>query len=168
MSACSSRPLSAGVACRRETDWPGAEMLVLMCTAMRQGPYREAWDAGAIVRGETLEALAQAFGMPPAFFESEKAVKQNASSGKVLTAPYYAAWVTGALAHTQGGLAVDGRARVLRADSSVIPGLFAAGGAAAGLAGHGGEGYLPGNGLAQSFALGLIAGEEMCLLRSRA
>jgi fumarate reductase flavoprotein subunit len=38
---------------------------------------------------------------------------------------------------------------------------FAAGGAAAGLAGRGGEGYLPGNGLAQSFALGLIAGEHM-------
>jgi len=82
--------------------------------------------------------------------------------------PLYAAWVTGALAHTQGGLAVDARARVVCADASPIEGFFAAGGAAAGLAGRGGEGYLPGNGLAQSFALGLIAGEEMTSLGARA
>ena len=81
--------------------------------------------------------------------------------GPALEAPLYAAWVTGALAHTQGGLAVDSKARVLREDGSAIEGLYAAGGAAAGLAGRGGEGYLPGNGLAQSFALGLLAGEQM-------
>jgi fumarate reductase flavoprotein subunit len=71
--------------------------------------------------------------------------------------------VTGALAHTQGGLVVDGSARVLRTDGGPIPWLFAAGGAACGISGHGAGGYVPGNGLAQSFALGLIAGEAAAL-----
>ncbi len=73
--------------------------------------------------------------------------------------PLYGAAVTGALAHTQGGLRVDGEARVLRADGSgAIPGLFAAGGVACGVSGHGAAGYIPGNGLAQAFALGVAAG----------
>jgi fumarate reductase flavoprotein subunit len=112
-------------------------------TAMTQGPYREAWEAGAVKVADDLRE----FGLQPVELPFGK--------------PIYAAWVTGALAHTQGGLAVDARARVVRPDGTPIEGLYAAGGAAAGLAGRGGEGYLPGNGLAQSFALGLIAGEEM-------
>jgi fumarate reductase flavoprotein subunit len=116
-------------------------------TAMTQGPYREAWEAGAV---KVVDDLRE-FGLPPVEMKFEK--------------PIYAAWVTGALAHTQGGLAVDARARVVRPDGTPIEGLYAAGGAAAGLAGRGGEGYLPGNGLAQSFALGLIAGEEMTTRR---
>jgi fumarate reductase flavoprotein subunit len=54
---------------------------------------------------------------------------------------------------------------VLRGDGTAIPGLYAAGGAAAGLSGKGGDGYLPGNGLGQCFPLGLIAGEEMAAAR---
>ena len=143
-------------------------------TAMRQGPYREAWAAGAIMTAGSAAALAAMAGLPKDFSIDD--LNDMARSGKdplgrtrfgaPLEAPFYAAWVTGALAHTQGGLAVDARARVLRADGSAIEGLYASGGAAAGLAGRGGEGYLPGNGLAQSFALGLIAGEEMSLRRS--
>jgi fumarate reductase flavoprotein subunit len=57
-------------------------------------------------------------------------------------------------------LLVDSCARVLRADGSPIPRLFAAGGAACGISGVGAAGYVPGNGLAQSFALGLLAGEH--------
>jgi len=119
--------------------------------AISQGPYREAWEAGEV---KVVQDLAE-LGLPPVAAE-------NLSK---FSRPLYAAWVTGALAHTQGGLAVDRRARVVRADGAAIEGLYAAGGAAAGLAGRGGEGYLPGNGLAQSFALGLIAGEEMSLGR---
>jgi len=122
--------------------------------AIAQGPYREAWEAGEIKVVNDLAELC----LPPV------APEMLAKFGR----PLYAAWVTGALAHTQGGLAVDARARVVRADASPIEGFFAAGGAAAGLAGRGGEGYLPGNGLAQSFALGLIAGEEMTSLGARA
>jgi fumarate reductase flavoprotein subunit len=116
--------------------------------AMKQGPYRDAWEAGAIVMAPDYESLEALTGV-----HIERSTK--------FTPPLFASWVTGALAHTQGGLAVDARARVVRADGMAVEGLYAAGGAAAGLAGRGGEGYLPGNGLAQSFALGLIAGEEM-------
>ena len=44
---------------------------------------------------------------------------------------------------------------------SLLAGLFAAGGTAAGLSGRGGEGYLPGNGLAQSFGLAWLAVEAL-------
>ena len=47
-----------------------------------------------------------------------------------LAAPLYAIKITGALFHTQGGLEVDGNARVLRTDGSQFPNLFAGGGAA--------------------------------------
>ena len=36
--------------------------------------------------------------------------------------------VTGTLFHTQGGLAIDEKARVIKNDGSVIQGLFACGG----------------------------------------
>ncbi len=115
--------------------------------ALRQGPYREALAAGAVIKGLP-------WGFEDAFPE--------------LGRPLYSSWVTGALAHTQGGLAVNENAQVVRPDGSAIEGLYAAGGSAAGLAGGGGDGYLPGNGFAQSFALGLIAGERIALLRGRA
>jgi fumarate reductase flavoprotein subunit len=82
-----------------------------------------------------------------------------------LAPPFHASWVTGALAHTQGGLRIDDSARVLRRDGTPIAGLYAAGGAAAGLSGRGAEGYLPGNGFGQCFPLGLIAGERMAAAR---
>jgi fumarate reductase flavoprotein subunit len=68
--------------------------------------------------------------------------------------------VTGALFHTQGGLLVDGHARVLR-DGRPIPGLYAAGGAAAGISGHGADGYLAGNGLLSALGLGYLAGRHL-------
>src|SRR5882724_8106552 len=68
--------------------------------------------------------------------------------------------VTGALFHTQGGLDVDERARVLRRDGHPFPNLFAAGGAARGISGPTVDGYLSGNGLLTAVALGRIAGRE--------
>jgi fumarate reductase flavoprotein subunit len=66
--------------------------------------------------------------------------------------------VTGALFHTQGGLAVDADARVKKADGGVFPNLFAGGGAARGLSGPGPAGYLAGNGLLTATTLGKLAG----------
>ena len=74
-------------------------------------------------------------------------------------APYGVVRITGALFHTQGGLLVNQRAAVLRHDQE-IPGLFAAGGAAAGMSGHGAAGYMAGNGLLAAVGLGYIAGKE--------
>ena len=73
---------------------------------------------------------------------------------RALVPPYRASWVTGALSHTQGGLLTDADGRVLGSDGRPLPGLYANGGCAAGLVARGGEGYLPGNGLAQAFGLG--------------
>ena len=66
--------------------------------------------------------------------------------------------VTGALFHTQGGLVVDGQARVLRPDGAALPNLFAAGGAACGVSGPEAGGYLSGNGLLTAVVLGRLAG----------
>ena len=74
-----------------------------------------------------------------------------------LVAPYHAIKVTGALFHTQGGLAIDTRCRVLRADGSAFPNLLAAGGAARGVSGNAVWGYLSGNGLLSAVAGGFIA-----------
>jgi fumarate reductase flavoprotein subunit len=73
---------------------------------------------------------------------------------RVLSAPFKASWVTGALSHTQGGLLTQADGAVLNQQGDTIPGVFAAGGCAAGLSGRGADGYLPGNGLAQAFGLG--------------
>ena len=75
-----------------------------------------------------------------------------------LSAPFRAVRVTGALFHTQGGLVVDGSARVQFADGRAMPNLFAAGGAACGVSGASAAGYLSGNGLLSAVAYGFIAG----------
>lgn len=77
-----------------------------------------------------------------------------------LEASIAAVKVTGALFHTQGGLSVDGNANVLR-DGQPIPGLYAAGGAAAGISGNGAAGYLSGNGLLSALGLGYLAGRAI-------
>ena len=70
-----------------------------------------------------------------------------------------------AIFHTQGGAMVDERARVLRADGSHVPGLYAGGGVAAGLSGaRGAAGYSSGNGLLSAVGLGRIAGGEAAAL----
>lgn len=77
-----------------------------------------------------------------------------------LSAPYIAIKVQPALFHTQGGVLVNHNAQVLRDDGTVVPGLYAAGGAAAGISGHGADGYLAGNGLLSAFGLSYLAGQS--------
>jgi len=127
--------------------------------------YAEARAAGRILAADGPDALAALAGVPAAalraalddaaaFARGERRDPLGrAAFARPLEPPYRASWVTGALAHTQGGLVTDGEGRVLDARSRPLPGLWAAGGAAAGLAGRGGSGYLPGNGLAQAFGL---------------
>jgi len=67
--------------------------------------------------------------------------------------------VRGALYHTQGGLQVDGQARVLRPDGTRLPNLFAGGGAARGVSGPSCWGYLPAMGLCAAVTLGRLAGQ---------
>ena len=53
-----------------------------------------------------------------------------------------------------------------REDGSVIPGLYASGGAAAGISGHGAAGYLAGNGLLPALGLADLAADHAALLGS--
>jgi len=62
--------------------------------------------------------------------------------------------VTGARWRTLGGLAVDAAARVLHGSGQPIPGLYATGGAAAGLAG---DALLPGTDALAALALARLA-----------
>ncbi len=72
--------------------------------------------------------------------------------------PFLGVKVTGALFHTQGGLAVDAFGRVRRKNGAGFPNLFAAGGAAAGVSGSSAAGYLSGNGLLTATVLGRLCG----------
>ena len=70
--------------------------------------------------------------------------------------------------HTQGGLQVDDRGRVVRGDGTAIAGLYAVGGTAAGISGiSGGGGYSSGSGLLAAVGLGVIAGADAALYRVR-
>lgn len=102
-----------------------------------------------LIRADGIEVLAAATGMP--------LDKLRASAG-TFGPPLYAVRVRGGLFHTQGGLRVDLDGRVLRPDGLSIPGLWAGGGAAAGISGHGAAGYLAGNGLLAALGLGRAAG----------
>lgn len=64
--------------------------------------------------------------------------------------PFYALVVHPAITFTFGGLTIDADAHVLRADGSRVPGLFAAGGDAAGAYG---SGYAGGLALAMTFGI---------------
>jgi fumarate reductase flavoprotein subunit len=80
--------------------------------------------------------------------------------GAPLAPPFYGVRVGAALLQTLGGLAIDTHARVLRADGTPIPNLYAGGGAAVGISGPGSEGYLAGTGLLCALGWGKIAGEH--------
>jgi fumarate reductase flavoprotein subunit len=134
--------------------------------------YRNAEAAGAVIRCPDLGSLAATIGAPADALAGTLAAVEEVRRGAAadpfgrdftgkpsLEPPYHAVRVTGALFHTQGGLAIDGRARVLRRDGSPVPGLFAGGGAAAGISGDHVWGYLSGNGLLTAVTLGHIAGE---------
>lgn len=133
--------------------------------------YRDALRAGAIVSAPTLEALARTLKIPfKALAETCAAVAAAAANGTpdefgrlfaashLLAAPYYAAKVTGALFHTQGGLEVDEDGRVRKRAGGTFANLYAGGGAARGVSGGGASGYMAGNGLLTATTLGKLAG----------
>jgi fumarate reductase flavoprotein subunit len=125
-------------------------------------------EAGAEIWAPDAAALAAATGLPAQAVkdELEGMVGEDRfgrTFSRPLTPPYAAVKVLPALFHTQGGLVVDAHARVLRPDSSPIPGLYASGGAAAGISGHGASGYLAGNGLLPAFGLAYLAADHIRL-----
>ena len=133
--------------------------------------FRNAEQSGAILTGDNIETLAVAMRVPAEAFAAEwteaEALKAKGARDRYgrqfapeqrCVPPFHAVKVTGALFHTQGGLAVDAACRVKSKDGIVFPNLFAAGGAAVGVSGPTAAGYLSGNGLLTATVLGRLAG----------
>jgi fumarate reductase flavoprotein subunit len=136
--------------------------------------FRNAEKAGALIAAGSIGELAARIAVPVDALAGELAEIDAGRGGpdrfgrvfadKQLTAPYCAIKVTGALFHTQGGLAIDAQARVLDAKGRAFPNLFAAGGAAVGVSGSQAAGYLSGNGLLTATVFGRIAGQSAAKL----
>lgn len=134
--------------------------------------YAEMARMGAVRWADTPGALAEAGGVDPLGLAEAVETYNSAARGEVtdpfgresfalapLQPPLGILTVKPGLFHTQGGLLVDGHARVRHERGGVIPNLFAGGGAAAGISGRSGAGgYASGNGLLTALALGRIAG----------
>ena len=140
--------------------------------ASRGTRFDEVIEAGKVRRFEGLEGLAGAFGLPADAMAATVEEANRAARGETpdpfgreefrggpLELPFYGIHVCGALFHTQGGLKVDARARVLKPDGVHVPGLYAGGGTAVGVSGSGYGGYSSGNGLLAATVLGRLAGE---------
>lgn len=135
--------------------------------------FRQTVDGGALVWADDAAALAEATGLPADAVAEELAAAEAVARGEAtdrlgretfeapLVPPYAAVKVMPALFHTQGGLVVDGHARVQTTDGEPIPGLYASGGAAAGISGHGASGYLAGNGLLPALGLAFLAADDL-------
>ena len=131
--------------------------------------FREAERAGAVLAMESVAELAGAMHVPVKALMDElteveilKATRGSDRYGRQFVPeqhcepPFHAIKVTGALFHTQGGLATDAIGRVKRKDGTLFPNLYAAGGAAAGISGATAAGYLSGNGLLTATVLGRL------------
>lgn len=123
------------------------------------------YSSGAAYKAWTLDALATSIGVPAAalrttvtrfnslaasgkdtdfgrgdstydHYYTDPSVLPNSCLAPLWLAPYYAFRIVPGDLGTKGGMRTDARARVLRADGSVIPGLYAAGNASAAVMGH--------------------------------
>ncbi|WP_330302165.1 MULTISPECIES: 3-oxosteroid 1-dehydrogenase [unclassified Streptomyces] len=128
--------------------------------------FPDAWyTSGAAHKAWTLDALATAIGVPAAalrttvsrfnglaqngkdtdfhrgdsvydHYYTDPAILPNSCLAPLWLAPYYAFKIVPGDLGTKGGMRTDARARVLRSDGTVIPGLYAAGNASAAVMGH--------------------------------
>jgi fumarate reductase flavoprotein subunit len=142
--------------------------------------FQTAERAGAMLIADGVNGLAARMRVPADSFAEEwrnvEALKTRGavdhygrrfSAGQLLRPPFFAVKVTGALFHSQGGLAIDMTGRVKRKDGTMFPNLFAAGGAAVGISGSTAAGYLSGNGLLTATVLGRLTGQSASVLVSR-
>ena len=125
----------------------------------------------------TLEALAQAAGLPPANLRQtvddyNRALAQGAAAQldpprsstpytpePIKQPPFYAVPLCAGITHTLGGLMIDARCQVLRADRQPIAGLFAAGSTTGGIDGGPLAGYT--SGLSKALVFGLKAAQSI-------
>jgi fumarate reductase flavoprotein subunit len=134
--------------------------------------YRDTVGSGAVRWADDVDGLAALIGAEPDALAGTLERARASAAGEPdefgrtyweapLRPRYAAISVRPALFHTQGGLLVDGHARVVTPADEPIRGLYASGGAAAGISGHGAGGYLAGNGLLPAFGLAFLAAEHI-------
>jgi len=152
-------------------------------------PFPGRWyRSGAVKKAATLEALAAEIDVPPEalvetvqrfngfaragvdedFHRGESAydkyysdprVRPNPSLHVIDQAPFYAVQIVPGDLGTKGGLVTDERARVLRPDGSVIPGLYAAGNVSSAVMGRTYAG--PGATIGPALTFGYLAAEDI-------
>ena len=140
--------------------------------AEREPWFKEVLDYGGAKKADDLESVARAIGVDAAAlkatvkdYNASAAGRQPELHGRThfgvapLQGPFWYTRVLPALLSTQGGLMIDLSGRVTKQSGGLVPNLFAAGGAVAGIAGSsGGVGYASGSGLLHAIGLGWIAG----------
>ena len=117
-------------------SWLVVDQAMVDASSVIQGYIKK----GYTVTGETYEELGKAMGVDEAAFaetmntwngyveaKNDPDFGRTSFANKLDTAPYYAIKVTAGVHHTMGGLKINTNTEVLKADGSVIPGLFAAG-----------------------------------------
>ncbi|MEV6545373.1 3-oxosteroid 1-dehydrogenase [Streptomyces sp. NPDC051665] len=146
------------------------------------------YSSGAAYKAWTLDALATSIGVPAAalrttvtrfnslaangkdtdfghgdsaydHYYTDPSVLPNSCLAPLWLAPYYAFRIVPGDLGTKGGMRTDARARVLRADGSVIPGLYAAGNASAAVMGHSYAGA--GSTIGPAMTFGYVAGMDL-------
>ena len=145
-------------------SWLVVDQAMVDASSVIQGYIKK----GYTVTGETYEELGKAMGVDEAAFaetmntwngyveaKNDPDFGRTSFANPLNTAPYYAIKVTAGVHHTMGGLKINTNTEVLKADGSVIPGLFAAGEVTGGV--HGAN-RLGGNAVADFVVFGRIAG----------
>ncbi|WP_187414475.1 3-oxosteroid 1-dehydrogenase [Nonomuraea sp. PA05] len=152
-------------------------------------PLPDAWfDSDAAYKAWTVEQLAVKIGVPQAalrgtinrfngfavtgrdldFHRGDSAydryyadplVRPNPCLAPLWLAPFYAFRIVPGDLGTKGGMRTDARARVLRADGSVIPGLYAAGNASGAVMGHSYAGS--GSTIGPAMTFGYVAANDL-------
>lgn len=146
--------------------WLIVDQKMVDASAVIQGYIKK----GFTVTGNTVEELAAAMDVDSAALvetmstwnaavaaESDPEFNRTSFADPLDTAPYYAITVQPGIHHTMGGVTIDTSAEVLKEDSSVINGLFAAGEVTGGV--HGAN-RLGGNAVADFIVYGRIAGQS--------
>ncbi|WP_330275064.1 3-oxosteroid 1-dehydrogenase [Lentzea sp. NBC_00516] len=152
-------------------------------------PLPDGWyQSGAVVKNWSLDGLAGAIGVPGAALKStvsrfngqamtgrdpdfkrgdsaydhyytDPAVFPNSCLAPLWAPPFYAFKIVPGDLGTKGGLVTDARARVLRPDGSVIPGLYAAGNVSSAVMGHSYAGA--GSTIGPAMTFGYIAANDV-------
>lgn len=126
---------------------------------------------GLVVKGDSLEDLAKAIGVPADKLTASldtwnKAVadkadpafnRETAMDHPLTEGPFYAIKVAPGIHHTMGGLKINTQAQVLSTDGQAIPGLYAAGEVTGGI--HG-QNRIGGNAVADIIIFGRQAGSQ--------